>query len=115
MATRYDRRRFLATAAATGAVLAWPSAQARIARRAWMERPDLYPHRPGGHGYTVVRATGDRLEAEFVCIPRPAVRTSGTDGGPLRYRVRHGAALWKAGERPVPTQIVMEGDPALSI
>ena len=43
MTTRYDRRRFLATAAAMGAVLAWPSAQARTARHAWTERRDLHP------------------------------------------------------------------------
>jgi hypothetical protein len=40
MTTRYDRRRFLASAAALGAVLAWPSAEARP--RQWHERRDLY-------------------------------------------------------------------------
>jgi alkaline phosphatase D len=81
--------------------------------------PNFAPHLSfldwGGHGYTIVRASEDVLEAEFVCIPRPAERASGTDGGPLRYRVRHRAALWKAGERPALTQTVVEGDPGLSI
>jgi alkaline phosphatase D len=69
----------------------------------------------GGHGYTVVRASADALEAEFVCIPRPLERSAGEDGGPLRYRVRHRAALWKAGEAPKLAQTVVEGDPSLSI
>ena len=68
-----------------------------------------------GHGYTVVRATPDTLEAEFVCIPPPVARAAGDDGGPLRYRVRHACALWKAGEAPKLTQTVVEGAPALSI
>jgi alkaline phosphatase D len=68
-----------------------------------------------GHGYTVVRATGDALEAEFVCIPPPIARAAGDDGGPLRYRVRHACALWRAGEAPKLTQTVVEGAPALSI
>src|ERR1700679_484449 len=44
MTTRYDRRRFLASAAAMGAVLAWPSAQARARQwpQQWKERRDLY-------------------------------------------------------------------------
>jgi len=62
-----------------------------------------------------LRATSDRLEAEFVCIPRPAVRASGADGGKLRYRVRHEAMLWKAGDRPALRQTIVEGNPALSI
>lgn len=69
----------------------------------------------GGHGYTVVRASSDALEAEFVCIPRPIERAPGEDGGPLRYRVRHRAKLWQAGEAPKLEQSVVEGDPGLSI
>jgi alkaline phosphatase D len=69
----------------------------------------------GGHGYTVVRASEDALEAEFVCIPRPIERAPGEDGGPLRYRVRHRAKLWKAGEHPKLEQSVVEGDAGLSI
>jgi alkaline phosphatase D len=68
-----------------------------------------------GHGYTVVRATGDTLEAEFVCIPPPIARAPGEDGGPLRYRVRHACALWKAGEPPAMTQTIVEGTPTLSV
>jgi alkaline phosphatase D len=69
----------------------------------------------GGHGYTVVRASNDALDAEFVCIPRPIERAPGEDGGPLRYRVRHRAKLWQAGEAPKLEQSVVEGDPGLSI
>jgi hypothetical protein len=42
---------------------------------------------------------------------RPIMRSDRTDGGPLRYRVVHTASLWKAGERPVLLQRVIEGDP----
>jgi alkaline phosphatase D len=81
--------------------------------------PKFAPHLSfmdwGGHGYTVVRASGDALEAEFVCIPRPIERAPGEDGGPLRYRVRHRAKLWQAGEAPKLEQSVVEGDPGLSI
>lgn len=75
---------------------------------------ELAPHLSfidwGGHGYTVVRAASDALTAEFVCIPRPIERAASDDGGPLRYRVRHRAALWKAGEAPRLEQTVVEGD-----
>jgi len=81
--------------------------------------PEFAPHLSfmdwGGHGYTVVRASNDALEAEFVCIPRPIERAPGEDGGPLRYRVRHRAKLWQAGEAPKLEQSVVEGDPGLSI
>ena len=81
--------------------------------------PKFAPHLSfvdyGGHGYTIVRASGDALEAEFVCIPRPIERAPGEDGGPLRYRVRHRAKLWQAGEAPKLEQSVVEGDPGLSI
>src|ERR1700759_1846314 len=44
MMQRTDRRSFLKTAAAMGAVLAWPSAEARPSKHKWTERRDLYPH-----------------------------------------------------------------------
>lgn len=69
----------------------------------------------GGHGYAVVTASAEVIETEFVCIPRPIVRAHTPDGGPLRYRVRHTARMWRAGERPRLTQQVVEGDPKLSI
>ena len=69
----------------------------------------------GGHGYSVVTATSDSIETEFVCIPRPIQRSTAADGGPLRYRVVHRAGLWRSGERPRLEQSVLEGNPALSI
>jgi len=68
----------------------------------------------GGHGYATVRLTGAEMRTEFVCIPRPITRSNSPDGGPLRYRVIHTAKLWKAGERPVLEQQVLEGDIGLS-
>ena len=68
----------------------------------------------GGHGYTVVRASPEAFETEFVCIQRPVERNEAADGGALLYRVVHRAALWKAGEAPTLTQRVLEGDPKLS-
>jgi len=81
--------------------------------------PDLAPHLSfvdmGGHGYAVVRLATDAVECEFVCIPRPLERSATDDGGPLRYRVVHRAALWRAGERPRLEARVVEGDPGLSL
>ena len=81
--------------------------------------PDLSPHLTfvdmGGHGYSVVRATHDMLETEFVCIPRPIVRSERADGGPLLYRTRHRARLWKPGDQPRLEQQIIEGDPRFSI
>jgi alkaline phosphatase D len=34
-----------------------------------------------GHGYATVRVSGEEIECEAVCIPRPLERA---DGGPLR-------------------------------
>ncbi|HEY7096898.1 MAG TPA: alkaline phosphatase D family protein [Terriglobales bacterium] len=80
---------------------------------------DLSPHLSfvdmGGHGYAVVHAAANRLETEFVCVPRPVVRNEQPDGGPIVYRVRHTANLWRAGERPSLEQAVLEGNPAFSI
>jgi len=69
----------------------------------------------GGHGYAVVTAGSETLETEFVCIPRPIARAQTPDGGPLRYRVRHTAGRWRAGERPKLTQHVLEGDPEVAV
>jgi alkaline phosphatase D len=79
---------------------------------------ELAPHLEfidaGGHGYATVRLTGEEMRTEFVCIPRPVARNPSPDGGPLRYRVEHVAQLWRAGERPVLRQRVLEGDIGLS-
>lgn len=84
-----------------------------------LSNPQLSPHLKfvdmGGHGYSTVRVTSDEIRTEFVCIPRPIRRNSAEDGGPLRYRVVHRAALWRKGERPVLTQQLIEGNPKLSI
>ena len=93
------------------------SGDIEAARR--LTNPDNAPHLEfidmGGHGYSVVTATSDKLQTEFVCIPRPITRATTPDGGPLRYRVRHTADLWTGGERPQLKQEVIEGDPSLSI
>ena len=90
-----------------------------LARAHALSNPSLAPHLEfldlGGHGYAKVRLSGDEMRTEFVCIPRPIKRAERPDGGPLRYRVVHSAALWKAGERPVLRRQVVEGDPGLSI
>jgi alkaline phosphatase D len=84
-----------------------------------LSNPQLSPHLRfldlGGHGYARVRASADRLDSEFVCIPRPLERAPTPDGGPLRYRVQHSAKLWKPGEEPTLEQRVLEGDPDLAI
>jgi len=84
-----------------------------------LSNPDLAPHLEfidlGGHGYANVRLSAHEMRTEFVCIPRPIARSERPDGGPLRYRVLHTAALWKAGERPQLKTSVLEGDAGLSI
>jgi len=84
-----------------------------------LSNPDLAPHLEfvdmGGHGYAKVRLSADEMRTEFVCIPRPIVRSERPDGGPLRYRVVHTARLWKSGERPQLKTAVVEGDVGLSI
>jgi alkaline phosphatase D len=84
-----------------------------------LSNPDLSPHVSfvdmGGHGYAVVRVTNDTLETEFVCIPRPLERSERADGGPLVYRVRHQAKLWRKNETPKLEQKIVEGDPRFSI
>jgi len=83
-----------------------------------VSNPDLSPHVSfvdmSGHGYAVVRVTSDLLEAEFVCIPRPVERSERADGGPLLYRTRHRAGLWRKGEKPTLGVQVVEGDPRFS-
>ena len=84
-----------------------------------LTNPDVSPHLTfvdvGGHGYATVRVAPDLLETEFVCIARPVERSTAPDGGPLRYRVRHRAPLWKAGDRPKLDVRVLEGAPDLSL
>jgi alkaline phosphatase D len=83
-----------------------------------VSNPDNAPHLAfvdmGGHGYAVVTAGPQAVESEFVCIPRPIARSEKPDGGPLRYRVLHSAALWKSGERPQLKTSVVEGNVGLS-
>lgn len=90
-----------------------------LARARSLSNPDLAPHLEfvdlGGHGYAKVRLSADEMRTEFVCIPRPVARSERPDGGPLRYRVAHTAALWKSGERPRLKTAVLEGDVGLSI
>ena len=84
-----------------------------------LSNPDLAPHLEfvdlGGHGYAKVRLSIDEMRTEFVCIPRPIARSERPDGGPIRYRVLHTAALWKSGQRPQLKTSVLEGDVGLSI
>ena len=84
-----------------------------------LSNPDLAPHLEfvdlGGHGYAKVRLSANAMRTEFVWIPRPITRSERSDGGPLRYRILHTAALWKSGERPQLRTSVLEGDPGLAI
>jgi alkaline phosphatase D len=84
-----------------------------------LSNPDLAPHVSfvdmGGHGYSVVHVTSTALETEFVCIPRPLERSERPDGGPLLYRVRCRAALWRKGETPRLATGILEGDPRFSV
>ena len=84
-----------------------------------LSNPQLAPHLEfvdlGGHGYAKVRLTGNEMQTEFVCIPRPIVRSEREDGGPIRYRVLLTSALWKSGDRPKMKTSVLEGDVKLSI
>jgi alkaline phosphatase D len=66
--------------------------------------PGVAPHLSftdaGGHGYTMVRASANELDVEFVCVPRPIERSAAADGGPLAYRIAHRVKPWKAGNAP---------------
>jgi alkaline phosphatase D len=81
--------------------------------------PELAPHLSfvdmGGHGYATVRVDAEAMVTDFVCVPRPVERSPRDDGGPLRYRVRHEVALWRAGEAPRMRQTVIEGDVGLAV
>jgi alkaline phosphatase D len=87
---------------------------ADIAKAKALSNPANAPHVAfvdmGGHGYSVVRASADRFDVEFVCIPRPIERSATPDGGPLRYRVVHRAKLWPAGEAPKLEREIIEGN-----
>lgn len=83
-------------------------------QRALAERnPQLAPNLSfidfGGHGYSVVSATTDHLEVEFVCIPRPLERATAEDGGPIAYRVTHRVDRWAASARPKLLRTKSEG------
>jgi alkaline phosphatase D len=84
-----------------------------------LSNPQLSPHVSfvdmGGHGYAVVRASREQIEAEFVCIPRPIKRSEQENGGPLRYRAIHTAKLWAKGKAPVLQTRVAEGNADFSI
>jgi alkaline phosphatase D len=90
-----------------------------IAKAQALRNPDSAPHVSftdmGGHGYGVMRASIDRMDTEFICIPRPVERATTDDGGLLRYRVLHSAKLWAKGEKPTLEQTVLEGDASLSV
>lgn len=90
-----------------------------IAKARALSNPDLSPHVSfvdmGGHGYSVVSATSEFLETEFVCIPRPVERSNRPDGGALSYRVKFRALLWKNGEVPKLQMEILEGDPKFSV
>ena len=90
-----------------------------IVRARALSNPNLSPHLAfvdmGGHGYTVVRVTNDNVGAEFVCIPRPLERNERPDGGPLLYRVRYKASLWRRGELPRLEGVILEGNPQFSV
>jgi alkaline phosphatase D len=68
----------------------------------------------GGHGYSVVCASGTTFETEFVCIPRPLERSDGPDGGALLYRAHFQTQVWRTGESPKLTARILEGDPRFS-
>jgi alkaline phosphatase D len=84
-----------------------------------LSNPDLAPHLEfvdvSGHGYAKVRLSAEQMRTEFVCIPRPITRSERPDGGPIRYRVVHTAALWKSGKRPQLKTSVLEGEVGLAI
>jgi alkaline phosphatase D len=90
-----------------------------IAKARALSNPDLSPHVSfvdmGGHGYSVVHATREFLETEFVCIPRPLERSDRPDGGALTYRVKFRTSLWKNGDAPKLQMQILEGDPKFSV
>jgi alkaline phosphatase D len=90
-----------------------------VERARSMSNEELAPHLRfvdmGGHGYAVVHISSNSLASDFVCIPRPLERAEREDGGPIHYRVRHKADLWKRGETPKLEQQVLSGNPKFSV
>jgi alkaline phosphatase D len=90
-----------------------------IAKARAVTNPDVAPHLEfvdmAGHGYTVVSASPDEIDTEFICIARPITRAVTPDGGPLRYRVSHRTKMWRPGAKPKMERRVLEGDAKLSI
>jgi alkaline phosphatase D len=90
-----------------------------VERARKQSNPEVSPHVKfvdmGGHGYSVVTATTNAIETEFVCMPRPLERSERADGGPLRYRIRSRTALWKTGEAPKLEVEILEGDPKFAV
>src|SRR5678810_213429 len=84
-----------------------------------LSNPAVAPHRTfldlGGHGYAKVRLSADEMRTEFVCIPRPIARSESPDGGPIRYRALHTAALWKSGQPPQLKTSVLASDVGLAM
>jgi alkaline phosphatase D len=83
-------------------------------RQAVAERnPQVAPHLSfvdlSGHGYSLVRASSDQLEVEFVCIVRPLERSERADGGPLAYRVTHRVKRWTHEATPKIERTKVEG------
>jgi alkaline phosphatase D len=90
-----------------------------VERARALSNPELSPHLSfvdmGGHGYSLVRAAGQAIETEFVCIPRPLERSERDDGGPLNYRARFRALLWEKGKPPKLDVQIVEGAAKFSI
>ncbi len=63
-------------------------------------------------GYTVVRFTTERAEAEFVTIEQPD-RDYGDAGPPVRRRVRFSVPVWEPGDAPTLVAGGSEGEPPL--
>jgi alkaline phosphatase D len=84
-----------------------------------LSNPNLAPHLSfldfNGHGYSIVCATTEWIDTEFVCIPRPIARSETADGGPLRYRVSHRAERWSVGQQPRLEQRILEGAVGLAV
>lgn len=90
-----------------------------IAKARTLSNPELSPHLAfvdmGGHGYSIVHASSEFIETEFVCIPRPVERSGRPDGGALSYRVRFRTPAWNPGETPKLEMNILEGDPKFSV
>ncbi len=66
----------------------------------------------GGHGYAVITA-GRRSSLNSSASRGRSCALA--NGGPLRYRVRHTAQMWRPGEAPKLQQTIVEGDVGLAI